>query len=747
MEAPSQTENTDQETTFNRASDDGGEDSKAATRWTWPKWTTLVVLAASIYFFLVFPAIEGFELHNSSLALSAMTGVAFGLLAFAAIFFGLSGATWVEGYLIGVVAVSFVWSCGILGTHVADMQIGDATWPTLLIAPGILLSACCPLLFRRHFSGWRISRVGHESPTYPSSLGSIFVSTLVIACVLLFLRAPQVAWGAQAMNYWGPLLLISVLISVVSAVVVFPAAKTMNANSAARQLAMLFALAVVAAVVVCGVIAATVTTGVGGPPLEFYANIPPCVLFAAFTIFAAFRAIHRDGFRLQTKSAGTSRMATPEEVKGFRIRTRLCVAAMLVGVVGVNMVVSSIIGGRQKMLVLANDLRLLTQGDQFWYLRPQGQYNYISQEHHPDSKIVGVAAMNADDATTRDIVDHLQQANLLTEFTRLRLHGTELTDSCFQDIARLQALTHLGLGDGRITGQNFASLKRHPLIRLELKRLDLREVDWSVLEPSLQSLTIEDCKVAPERLGQFLKRLPKLREVRLVNLEMSSPIDTVIETLNQPLPRMAIGGEPVTNEVVQRLEKTLGATELGFPNANIDDEAIDSILQIQQFAGLDLSNTKVTDQGVAKLGERVAQTNYFRLNLSGTKINGSAFKDWKSNPVWLDLSNTNVDDRLGKSLAASGKKQGRVMNQLNLSSTKITDAILLQLAVSPSIHELNISNTAITAAGLLRSGVSGVVQHVVISPGQFTDDEIQQLQNKRIYVVEKSFQDPDPWDG
>ena len=71
-------------------------------------------------------------------------------------------------------------------------------------------------------------------------------------------------WGGTgATNYWVPLLLIGILVSAVSAVIAFPTAKTMNADSAARQLVRIFVLAVVASVVVCVVIAAIVTTNGG----------------------------------------------------------------------------------------------------------------------------------------------------------------------------------------------------------------------------------------------------------------------------------------------------------------------------------------------------------------------------------------------------------------------------------------------------------------------------------------------------
>ena len=153
----------------------------------------------------------------------------------------------------------------------------------------------------------------------------------------------------------------------------------------------------------------------------------------------------------------------------------------------------------------------------------------------------------------------------------------------------------------------------------------------------------------------------------------------------------------------------------------------------------------MTDKGVAKLGERIAESDHFWLNLSGTNVDGSAFKGWKAAPMWLDLSKTSVDDKFGKTLVAIGMKSPRGMRQLNLASTKVTDAILPELAAFPAIYELNISNTAITSAAILRSGLA--LHRVVISPGQFTDDEIRQLQSKGAFVTEESHDDRDPWEG
>ena len=392
-------------------------------------------------------------------------------------------------------------------------------------------------------------------------------------------------------------------------------------------------------------------------------------------------------------------MATQDEIKRFRLRTGIYVAAMLLGVICVNMFVSRISSGRQETLLLADELRQLTAVDQLWYSLHQEQFEYVSQHYHPDSTIVGVEAANADDALVRDIANRLQQSTRLSEFTRLRLRGRDLSDGCIKDIARFPSLTHLGLGDGKITGVGFSALKQHQLIRLELNGLDLKDADWSALQPGLQALTLEDCRIAPNRFRPFLNRLSELTELRLVNVELNGQLFEILEALNHSSDAIAIGGDEVTNEVVQRLEQTLSAKKLGFPNANIDDDAVDSILKIQTYSELDLSNTKVTDQGVAKLGERVANTDYFRLNLSGTELNGSAFKGWKASPLWLDLSNTNVDDKLGKTLPFN--LQG--MRQLKLASTNVTDAILPQLKC-PFIYELDISNTAITGGAMLRSG-------------------------------------------
>ena len=58
------------------------------------------------------------------MVLSAMSGVAFGLFAFAVILFGLCGSTWIEGYVVGVVVVALVWSSGILGAKYSGVQFG-----------------------------------------------------------------------------------------------------------------------------------------------------------------------------------------------------------------------------------------------------------------------------------------------------------------------------------------------------------------------------------------------------------------------------------------------------------------------------------------------------------------------------------------------------------------------------------------------------------------------------------------------
>jgi hypothetical protein len=164
----------------------------------------------------------------------------------------------------------------------------------------------------------------------------------------------------------------------------------------------------------------------------------------------------------------------------------------------------------------------------------------------------------------------------------------------------------------------------------------------------------------------------------------------------------------VSDAGVARLKGLGGLMSLNLSNTGITDSGLEHICGLGPWV-LDLSHTKITDAGLAHLNGM----NLASLNLSDTKVNGSGLQLLKGETKWmdthimsLDLSYTQFTDAGLQHLEFLG------IAHLTLKGDRITDAGLIHLKALPTLLEVDLRETQVTDTGvqgiqrLLWSGVT-----------------------------------------
>jgi Leucine-rich repeat (LRR) protein len=143
-------------------------------------------------------------------------------------------------------------------------------------------------------------------------------------------------------------------------------------------------------------------------------------------------------------------------------------------------------------------------------------------------------------------------------------------------------------------------------------------------------------------------------------------------------------------------QKVSRATTLDLSDGKVDDTKLkDQLRKVRDIQFLDLSDTDVTDAGLAHLA---GVTTLLRLELNGTKVSDAGLKNLATLPNLqvLGLYKTKItDEGLKKHLSKL-----TMLQSLNLRGTKITDAGIGYLRGLRELRTLSVSGTGVTDAAL-----------------------------------------------
>ena len=238
--------------------------------------------------------------------------------------------------------------------------------------------------------------------------------------------------------------------------------------------------------------------------------------------------------------------------------------------------------------------------------------------------------------------------NSLTEACEyITLHGDPITDQATKSIGELGKLESLDLSQTDITGAGLKNLES----LAELTSLDLRETDITRFPrlkglSKLKSLNLHGTKIGDDDMRN-LTVFPKLEALDLSKTRIRGTTLDDLKTETQGLNRPSAEGSAVATPRAPLLARlaSLRRRSLDLSGTKIADDGIERLAELKELNNLDLRATAVTDKGVAAL-QRLPRL--YTLQIGGAKISKQALKvlyaEMKKHPRPAGLSGNPFGD-------------------------------------------------------------------------------------------------------
>jgi hypothetical protein len=193
-------------------------------------------------------------------------------------------------------------------------------------------------------------------------------------------------------------------------------------------------------------------------------------------------------------------------------------------------------------------------------------------------------------------------------------------------------------------------------------------------------------------VADALANFGNLRVLHWPRVVYSEQLDRAIE--NSPhLERLAISQSLLGRETTDKIARLPRLTLLDLTMTNVTDQLLQPLAGHPSLRVLILGSTDVSNAALEPFREGRLQG----LVLSNCRISESAIESIETlrHLAWLDVSDTDVTGQFVARLAGLSK-----LEYLNLSGTLVTDAALSQLASLQNLNTLHLSRTQVTDAGL-----------------------------------------------
>ncbi len=342
---------------------------------------------------------------------------------------------------------------------------------------------------------------------------------------------------------------------------------------------------------------------------------------------------------------------------------------------------------------------------------PDADQAYLRQlfitDLHPGLSILRIDRAPRNNRTLSEIFDSVQN---------LQLSGPETDDRILPVTARLKNLRELTLSGSRLSDKGLEQIGRTcpGLDTLRIAEMNLQGEFLNQFR-SLRLLDLSDSHVAAETLDT----IPTLSSLQALTLSGTQVTDQILESIGRSctsLHSLRLARTPVTGSTMQHFQTLVS---LDMSESKLTDEGLRQLAELPGIRELNVSGTSVTGSLLPgdKVGFPAAESLDFanthfsgkylpsvlssrltRLILSGTELRDedlSAFSVCQT-LAWLSLSDTQID---GSGLGAL--KNAKVQF-LSLAGTKITDAQTESLSQLSTLSSLSLARTAITGSALSR---------------------------------------------
>jgi internalin A len=250
--------------------------------------------------------------------------------------------------------------------------------------------------------------------------------------------------------------------------------------------------------------------------------------------------------------------------------------------------------------------------------------------------------------------------------------GKRFTDTRLLSLKNLDRIEFLHLYDTAVTDAGIQALRVAMCLKeVHITSEYISDASMRVLSalPSIKSLLIAHGPRITDKGVRYVKSAPRLRELYL-------------------------DGTQVTDRGIRSLAGLNELWSLSLNDTAIGDKGMRSLHMLPALSLLSINRTRVTGVGLCAL----PNNEYLHLYMDKTPASDKglrAFARCLTNLKVLDLSRTNVSDKSAPVLASLLK-----LNELRLTDTQITDAMLQAFHSHPHLDALEVSGTRVTKDGV-----------------------------------------------
>ncbi len=721
-------------------------------RWMQP-WPIAAYLAASMLLAFTILWIQNNQFFSWQWHIlnGLISGFALGQASWLAVVGGLWGRCWLTG----------IWVASLLAALLTLIFMLDesfnsiASWSDFFVSasglwmlPLIILGISLPMLALRFVWGWQWVNAANEKKRLRTPLGleEMMLGVTTVAALLFLTRVPQTIWEQPTHIFFQQIGVAFALLATVSLLSALPLLLcSVRVRSPWRRHAIVW----LGACLLTTAVFATFEAIMQYESWSIFQNgITACVagLMAGSLFVFGLAALTWSGLRVQGFTA--REILTPEMdeqlhreiVKQRRehrywVGTTLAVSMLssftLVGLTYARHQQDERLNNLARELasyggsIIAHQRRLIalslgqTATDD--NLAKYAQHSYLSELSLANSQVTDAGLA--------------QLPELFPNLVWLDLSGTKITSAGLQHLLKLPSLISLSLAGTKLemTEIHHFLKKRapilnqangtmdHRLIRLDLSNMSISQEDLVQLAPTCQRLILRNNGLTDATLAALQGRY-------FVELDISGNPISGVGLSSLKIESLIAKDVPLTDAAFAKALVSLSLNKLEISHTQLTDAILPTLGTINL---LSLGEGQFTEAGV----EKSVLMNCNRLGLNGPQFTGRCFSQLATGGYVqsLDLRGSGITDSNLRWL------KDTTVNRLDLSETKVTDRGL-QALDGASIYALNLSGTQVTARGVANCRLSDCT--IYLKFGQFTVQEIQQLQQQQTILVGDRFPDP-----
>lgn len=331
-------------------------------------------------------------------------------------------------------------------------------------------------------------------------------------------------------------------------------------------------------------------------------------------------------------------------------------------------------------------------------------------------RIRGISFRNSGESFVTEATEYLHR------FEKLRwldLENTLADDRALANVAKLEGLIELCVGDSSVTDVGISSLSgSSSLVHFRARRKQISEKSLAVLGSITSLRTLDLIAPIEDEWLVHLSKSQKLRELRVPYSEITDAGLVHLAGLQDlevlDLHRTKVGDEglkivgklkslkvldisnhTVTDVGIEHIAKLDGLLELDIGHARrVTDTGISSLAKLDKLVVLDLSSVRVTDAGLSRL---VGLSELRKLVLGFTPITdrGMTSIGQLEGLRILDIRETAVT---GRGLAKLSRLQR--LRELNISMTNVGDEGVQSLVSMKSLRFMDVTRAKFSTAGI-----------------------------------------------